>query len=379
MRKMLHRPAALSLALAASVWGCGGPSASEPTSATASPPAPDAVAVPAPPEDLPPAPDGVFATAELPAPSVASPAPDARFGCGAMGQLPLGEELPLLDDRLWIRPIEGSYAQPRAWDVMGAPEPERGETRLYFESGDEKMVIMSYELFATAGSDVVARVREEQARSFPNDDLQRTDVLGEGVEALRSVPRTLDTSSEAVRVLTLFVISRDRTLQVLSFYVNPPAAAGGHAGCLGLALRSARTLRVGGRSLSIGGALELWAGRRRLHVTLPPNGVVLTQPGPDFVVHRVLELRPLGAPRVSGFIYFGGHPANMRVTTDTVDVDLFGRPARFYRIPNEDGSTRLEAMEDVGEHLYTHVQLTVPAGLSADAWIAAYGAARLLP
>lgn len=382
MQTHLTHPRWLALALACGLPSCGG--AAEGAGRTSglaeeAAAAPEAAAVsPVPP--LPPAAPGVFASTEdVPAPSLASPAEDARTGCGALGSLPLGAELPLLDERLWVRPLEGAYAQPRAWNVMGAPEPERGESRLYFEADDEKMVIMAYELFATAGADIVARVREEQARHFPNDDLQRTDVLGEGVEALRLVPRELDTSGEAVRVLTLFVISNDRALQVLSFYVNPRAAEGGRAACLGLALRSARTLRAGARTLEAGGTHQLWAGSRTLHVTLPPRGVVLTQPGPDFVVHRVFELLPLGSRRVSGFIYFGGHPVSIRVTSDTFERDIFGLTGHFYRIPNEDGSTRLEVMQGIGDDLYTHVQLTVPAGSSPDAWLAAYSAARLVP
>ncbi|MCB9659465.1 MAG: hypothetical protein H6726_17605 [Sandaracinaceae bacterium] len=332
------------------------------------------------------APNGVFARAtDIPAPRLPSPVADAQPACGAMGRRPLGAELPLLGDRLYIRPLEGAYAQPRAWNIMGAPEPERSETRLYFEEGEDKLVVMSYELFATAGPDVVTRVQEEAARAFPGDDLERMDVLGDGVEALRLVPRVLDTSSEAVRVLTLFVIGRDRSLQVLSFYVNPAAAQTSgdarrdHDACVELALRSARTLRAGGRSLATGATETLEAGTRHLQVTLPPQGTLLTQPGPDFVVYRLFDLLPFGAPRVTGFVYFGGHPMNIRTSTDIIEQDVFGAPARFYAIALEDGATRLDLMEDVGHGYYAHVQLTVPAGASAASWLAALRDARFVP
>ena len=211
------------------------------------------------------------------------------------------------------------------------------------------------------------------------------DVLGDGVEALRLVPRVLDTSSEAVRVLTLFVIGRDRSLQVLSFYVNPAAAQTSgdarrdHDACVELALRSARTLRAGGRSLATGATETLEAGTRHLQVTLPPQGTLLTQPGPDFVVYRLFDLLPFGAPRVTGFVYFGGHPMNIRTSTDIIEQDVFGAPARFYAIALEDGATRLDLMEDVGHGYYAHVQLTVPAGASAASWLAALRDARFVP
>jgi hypothetical protein len=324
--------------------------------------------------------EGVFEAApDIAAPGIASPAADTRQGCGAMGSLPLGAELSLLDDRLWMRPLEGAYAQPRPWNVMGAPEPDRAETRLYFEQGDEKMVTMSYELFATAGQDVLARVREEAARAYPTDDLERMDTLGAGVAALRLVPRALDTSGEAVRVLTLFVIGRDRTMQVLSFYVNPAAARGGREACVALALRSASTLRVGSRALETGRVVALPAGSQTLRLTLPAHGTVLEQPGPDFVVHRFFDLLPFGAPQVSGFAYFGGHPVNIRVSTDIIEQDVFGTPGRFYAIALTGGATRLDLMEEVSGGFFAHVQLTVPPGASAAPWLDALRTAELAP
>lgn len=323
---------------------------------------------------------GVLAAAsEVPAPSVPSPAEDARFGCGAMGRLPLGPLTSVLDNRLTIRPLAGAIAEPRAWNVMGAPEPERAESRLFLDRDGEKMVIMAHELFVTAGPDIVAQVRADAAENFPDSDVTRHDVLGEGVEALRVVPRALDTTGEAVRVLTLYVISPDRTLQVLSFYVNPRAARGGRDACLGLALRSARTLQAGTRALEVGQRVALWAGSRTLHMTLPARGVVVSQPGPDYQVHRYYDLLPLGSPSVSGFLYFGGHPANMATSPVTESHPLFGAAASFYRTETSPSTVRLELMQPVDDHLFTHVSVVSRAGAPLEPWLRALGEARFQP
>lgn len=323
---------------------------------------------------------GVLAAAsEVPAPSTPSPAEDARFACGNMGRLPLGPPASVLDNRLTIRPLTGAIAQPRAWNIMGAPEPERAESRLFLDRDGEKMVIMAHELFVTAGLDIVAQVRADAAENFPDSDVTRHDLLGDGVEALRVVPRTLDTSGEAVRVLTLYVISPDRTLQVLSFYVNPRAARGGRDACLGLALRSARTLQAGPRALEVGQPVALWAGGRTLHMTLPARGVVVSQPGPDYQVHRYYDLVPLGSPSVSGFLYFGGHPANMAMSPVTESHALFGDAASFYRTETAPDTVRLELMQPVGDHLYTHVSVVSRGGAPLDPWLRALGDAHFQP
>jgi hypothetical protein len=46
-----------------------------------------------------------------------------------------------------------------------------------------------------------------------------------------------------------------------------------------------------------------------LRVTVPAGFIATTQPGPDFVVHRLRKLAPLGGSSSSIGIYVGGHPA----------------------------------------------------------------------
>lgn len=154
----------------------------------------------------------------------------------------------LLDDRLLIRPIEGAIEEPPSWDVMGAPQPIRAQTRLFYDHGGQKMVIMSYELFASAGEDIAERVRADAANAFPGAALTQTDRLVEGLEVVRVVPPALGTSREAVFVLALYVIRADRTVQLVAFYIDPSAAASG--GCLDVALRSAQ-LRPSGQVLAL--------------------------------------------------------------------------------------------------------------------------------
>lgn len=319
---------------------------------------------------------GVFAAATvLPAPSVPSPAGDAPVGCGALGGLPLGPRTFVLPDRLTVRPLAGA----RFVSLWSGRESEPGPVSsvLNTELGDEWITIASDELFATAGLDVVAQVRADAEERFPDSDLTRHDGLGEGLEALRVVPRTLGTTP-AVLVLALYVISPDRTLQVISFYISQPAAQDDREACLALALRSARTLRAGSRALEVGQPVALQVGRHLLHMTPPAGGLVVTEGGEESQFHRFYDLLPLGSPRVSGTLSFGRHVGTF-ATAPTESHPLVGAPATFERTEPTPGTVRLDLTEQVGDLLDVHVSLESRAGAPFEPWLRVLGEARFQP
>jgi hypothetical protein len=310
-------------------------------------------------------------TAEIAVPpsSVEPPALDARTRCG--GNRPLGPEVSLLDGRLHMRPIEGARVEPRPWNVMSAPEPEAAESRLYLDAGNDKIVVMVYELFARAGDDVEAQVRRDAERSF-GGRVERSIALGDGLRGYQVVPDAIDTSREAVFTYALYTISPDDTVQVLAFYVSPSLGRDGRDACLSLALRSARTLRAGNRRLQLGGDFVLTAGSKNLHLRLPPNHTVFTQEGPDFWVHRVREVVDFGREAAGAFVYFGGHPSSERMPGETREMPLLGVPTTW--IVASEG-TRAETVREVDRGWFVHALAHGPDAARAQSLIDALSAA----
>lgn len=293
-------------------------------------------------------------SAPLPASTRPAVAADATIDCGDVGSRPLGDEVSLLDGRLAMRPVQGATIEARPWDIMGAPEPTTSETRLFLEAGDEKVVVMVYELFATAGDDLVAQLQQVIADSALPTRLERVAAIGGGLEAYQVLPESLDTSSEAVFTYGLYVVSPDRTVQHLAFYVNPAAA---EDGCIDLAMRSAATLRAGERTLDRSARTwELVSGvpNQNLKLALPAGYSVITQQGPDFWVHRIFPVTDFGQRGPSGLVYFGGHPSSFGPpNAETFDAPLLGEAATWRRWTDERGF-HAEALRPVADHWMTH-------------------------
>jgi len=293
----------------------------------------------------------------LPASSRPAVGPDASLDCGSVGSRSLGDEVALLDGRLMMRPVQGATIEARPWDIMGAPEPTTSETRLFLEAGDEKVVVMVSELFATAGDDLVAQLQQVVAESALPTRLERVAAVGGGLEAYQVLPETLDTSTEAVFVYGLYVVSPDRTVQHLAFYVNPAAA---EEGCIDLAMRSAATLRAGERTLDRSARTwELVSGVRgkNLKLPLPAGYSVITQQGPDFWVHRIFPVTDFGERGPSGLIYFGGHPSPFGPdSATTFEAPLLGESATWRRWTDERGF-HAEALRPIADHWMTHASV----------------------
>ncbi|MCA9611799.1 MAG: hypothetical protein KC586_03465 [Myxococcales bacterium] len=351
----------LSLVL---VVACGAEPAPEPASPEvsvgASSPAAEATAT---------VPEAAPSEAEVGPSTVEAPALDATTRCG--GSRPLGAEASLLNGRLHMRPVEGARVEPRPWNIMGAPEPDAAESRLYLDAGDDKIVVMVYELFARAGSDVEAQVAHDAERSF-GGRLERAIPLGGGLRGYHVVPDTIDTSREAVFTYALYVISPDDTMQVLAFYVSPSLGRDGRDACLALALRSARTLRPGSRRLQLGGDFVLTAGSKNLHLTLPPNHTAFTQEGPDFWVHRVREVVDFGHEAAGAFVYFGGHPSRERLPGTPREMPLLGVPTAWTVAPE---GTRAEALREVDREWFVHASADGPDASRMQTLVDAFGTA----
>jgi hypothetical protein len=243
---------------------------------------------------------------------VLAPSSPASAAAGKLARLaPAATETPLLGGRLSVRMPPGARVEARRRSIMAAPESGHEETRVVLEAGEEKLVLMSYELFMLAGPSLEKNIRQDLLSSRAAAPMRVEAIkAGAGVEAFAVVPSKLATGTEAVLVLGLYVRSPDRTVQLLNFYVNPAAAKDG-AGCASLARKIGATVAAGKRTLrQQAGTRQLPApGGKGLTVTVPAGYVATMQAGPDFVVHRLRKLIVLGTPYSSIGIYLGGHPS----------------------------------------------------------------------
>ena len=219
------------------------------------------------------------------------------------------ESLALLGGRLTARFPGKARIEARGRSIMAADESPAEETRVVVELAPEKLVVMTYELFALAGANFEAAARRDLRRFGsppPNVTIEPLTVADSKLRALAVLPAALDVSREAVMTLALYVAQPDDTVQLVVFYVNPAAAKDG-AGCAALAKKIAATVEGGKVALATrGGARVLSDG---LSITLPVGYVATQQEGPDFAVHRIRKLAPLGDDAPVLGIYVGGHPA----------------------------------------------------------------------
>ena len=76
--------------------------------------------------------------------------------------------LDLLNNRLTVSMPESTRNEARGHNIMGAPAANESESRLVFEDGGKKMVLMAWELFRRAGDnygDEVPKALKEWSES----------------------------------------------------------------------------------------------------------------------------------------------------------------------------------------------------------------------
>ncbi|MBN1420439.1 MAG: hypothetical protein JXP34_16800 [Planctomycetes bacterium] len=240
---------------------------------------------------------------------------------GGLAKLTLAEQrIPLLEGRLSVRMPESAKVEPRGYELAAAPAPEEDETRIVVDAGKERLVLMAYELYALAGGDLENAARADVEGAWGEKaatvELERLDV-GPGLGAVAVIPPPPDGKGEANLVLAVYVGSADGTVQYLAFYVNP-AGAEDVVGVTALCRKVACSVVAGSRKLvrSAGPRRFSGLGEPGFVITVPEGFVTSTQRGPDFRVHRLRKLIPLGTPPLTCGFYLGGHPTYLYAQAD---------------------------------------------------------------
>jgi hypothetical protein len=221
---------------------------------------------------------------------------------GKLGRLKLSDQpLGLLDGRLTIRMPADAKLEARHENIMSAAESATEESRVVLDAGNERLVVMAYELFKTTGEDFEKQVRKMVDKWHMDG---ATIEVHEGRGFLIS-PATLDLHKTSIPVLYAVMNQEDSLIQLVQFFINRKAGADA-AGCVALARSIAATIAPGSKVLHLeGGPREIGT-----FTAVVPDGYVLTaQPGPDFVVYRLHKVVPLGAPSSQFGVYIGNFPS----------------------------------------------------------------------
>jgi hypothetical protein len=221
---------------------------------------------------------------------------------GKLGQLELSNKpLELLNGRLMIRMPADAKLEARHENIMSAAESAEEESRIVLDAGEERLVVMAYELFNLAGKDF-----EKQVRRM----VGTWAMYGATIEARKGrgfliSPAKLDLDKTAVLVLVVVMNHEDGLVQLVEFFVNPKAGAD-MSGCVKLSRTIAATIAPGGKVLDLeGGPREIGA----FMVVVPDGYAVTAQPGPDFAIYRLHKVVPLGEPSSQLGVYVGDYPS----------------------------------------------------------------------
>lgn len=299
--------------------------------------------------------------------------PLAELACGKLPMRLASAPLSLLAGRLHMQSLEGARLQARGHSIMAAPEADEVETRVFLEHQGQKLVIMTHESLQLANAlSAEAAVAAIEPMVFTPGARLTAHALPTADARLRAVavvPEALDLSdTEAVFVLGVVTAHPDGAAQLQAYYVDPAAGASGRA-CTDMALHVAQTLRAGERTLVRSAGERALPGPGNLHIRVEQDWVLTTQEGPDFFVHRLQKLVPLGQITPEIGVYVGHHPSRPKEPQDaTLPGRLFGK-AITWAGPSAEASQR-QARQIITE-------LPGGNGLQVHVWMVAASQAGL--
>ena len=248
----------------------------------------------------------------------------------------------VLDGRLLVSVPEQAKLRPMQHGIMSAPESDSEQTRIVIDAGQQRMVLMAYELFARASESDLEGPAQKIISHFPMKvSLQKWTLLAP-LRAVAYFPTNPTNNEEANLVMGVFVVNSDGNVQNLMWYVNP-AAASQFDTALKLAKSMAATIAPGTKTLdTTGGERELsaYSKTKSVFAKIPKNYTLTAQHGPDFVVHHINKVVAFGDENASMGVYLGDHPSsNHNGFAEQEKATLFGKSVHWYqKVENEDGA-----------------------------------------
>jgi hypothetical protein len=247
----------------------------------------------------------------------------------------------VLGGRLIVSVPDQAKSRAVQHGIMAAPESDTEQTRIVIDAGEQRMVLMVYELFARAGIDLEGPAQKVTSRFAMKVSLQKW-ALAAPLRAVAYFPTAPTKNDEANFVMGLFVVGSDGSVQNFMWYVNPQGATQFDA-ALKLAKSMADTIAPGTRTLDTAGGereLSAYSKTKSVFATIPHDYVITAQQGPDFIVHHINKIVAFGGENASMGVYLGDHPSNNRDGfTKQEKTTLFDKSVHWYqKLDNEDGT-----------------------------------------
>ena len=242
-------------------------------------------------------------------------------------------------------------------DIMSAAASLHIEDNLWVERDDFRFVMTSEELFVRCDGDFsrTAPKIAEWIYGTPEEGSYKlepgpTDGVSSIGLVLEPPSRTQDTT-----YLGTQLVCHQGTLVRMIFATNLSPTDD-----LTLATSLRRqlidSLAAGPRPLNLGPRTETLAPSDELTFSLdvPAGMIFYSELGPDFVVYRVKNVTPMGAPPSSALFYFGHHPSASEGNR-TVSDRVLGKSMEWSA--DENDPPTLSYLTDVSDGLFMHIIL----------------------
>lgn len=300
-------------------------------------------------------------------------------------QTPATQDISLLNDRLHMQAPAGAVIQARSGSLMGAASAADNETRVVYEKDGNKMVVMCYEMRATAEPGYPAAA-QKRLTGYLEDEAPDYTVrtLGDDiVYAIRNKPIVRKARDEANRYGIADYRQKDGTLQRINFYFNNQAIEN-HEACVAAVNRGIQSLKAGKRTLALDARtvrLPAASEKQEITVSLPKNHSFSVDCGADFYVTRIMKVGPIGHPRSQMGIYMGHHSQfdpSQHDDAKQIPATVFGQPVIWYQntLQTDDGKdyTRTETLVQPSitpgdDTPYFHLFIVTPDSASAQTLI----------
>lgn len=202
----------------------------------------------------------------------------------------------LLDRRLTVRLPAAAREAARREGVAPGISLSHQETRMELLPGPGRLLMWVGELFVTAGDDLAGAL--QRAGLLPAGQQlasPRRNVEGLTLVEAGSLPGS--PSEEGLTTVSMsYVVQPDRTVQAVGFFADRQALKDRPA-CEAMAQAILASLGPGPRRLTaerdIPTSLSV-PGSKPIDVTIPKGYVASVEPGPDYAVHELRPLAPLG-------------------------------------------------------------------------------------
>ena len=249
------------------------------------------------------------------------------------------EPVSMLGDRIRMQLPEGTLIEPRYIEQFMRESCVEDETKATLALGGVRLRFEAQMLFQTAGDDFedsLAKLLEQDKELY---SAASTELIRNESDS-RLYLTTLKPSpakSACACLHSAWVIHPDHLVEVVHGYVMD-AAPSEYENYRTLIADSLKTIKPGPARLNIGPRTVRFSG---IELTLPDGYGVTSYLGPDFLVHRVQRVVPLGQPVPSLGVYDGSFPnmfhGDSGVTTvESYRARLFGKKVKWFRFRDGD-------------------------------------------